>query len=196
MRIIPRKFFKTLFWSTVISLIVFGLLGKGSLGSQIVMSIMTMIVLVIIWAVVKLYDGIKNRLAESKLKAGFTRYKYKKSDHELFDKKVGSFRLIFKTLAHGWRMAKSNDEIEHVVRSTKELLIQYPVNPNLTEGDHYHIQALSIDRLINNDKSRVIIQGYCHEMKRIYNFEIDKIQQAFDFPSGLPVDISLLALRK
>jgi hypothetical protein len=196
MRIIPRNFVKKIFWSSTISLVVFSLLGIGSLGSRLMTYFMLMAVLVVIFLVTRVYSAIKNRLAESKLKDGFKRYTYNKRDFKVFDKKVGFFSLIFKTMGHTWKNIQRNDEVEHVVRLDNELLIQYPVNPNVSEGDRYHVQTLSVDGLINQDKKQVVLQGYCYEMKRIYNFEIDKIQQAFDFPSGLPVDISSLLLRK
>lgn len=186
----PRNIVKKIFWSSTLSLIVFGVLGIGSLATSLIAYAMLMVILIVAWSLSTGYGAIKNKLAESKLKDGLKRYDYNKIDYKLFNKKIGFFRIIFKAFAHTWRMVRSNDDVEHVTRFDNELLIQYPVNPNVSEGDFYHVRALSVDRLIKQDNKTVILQGYCHEMKRIYNFELDKIQQVFDFPSGLPFELS------
>ncbi len=196
MKLIPRNFVKKLFWSSTISFVVFSLLGIGSLGMRVMTFVMLMVLLVVVWTVTKSYGAVKNKLAESRLKDGVKRYVYSKRDHNLFDKKIGFLRLTFKVFGHTWRNIKRNDEVEHVVRLDNELLIQYPVNPNNSVADCYHVQTLSMDRFINKDKKQVVLQGYCHEMKHVYNFDIDKIQQAFEFPSGLPFDAAKLTIQK
>jgi hypothetical protein len=188
MKIIPRNIVKLVFWSATLSLLLAMVRGLDSL--DVFTYILTLFAVLVIWLTRTLIGFIKRRYALSKLGKDFKPYRFNKRDKQLFNQRPGFISLNYQAFIHSLKLAWKRDETKVVKTDGREMVIQYPVNPNLVQGDHYHILGIGLQKITDKEKEFFVLQGYCYEMKRVVEFEIDKIQQAFEYPSGLPANFS------
>jgi hypothetical protein len=190
MGMLPRRFVKLAFWSATISLILPLLMGKGFSGFSLVTYFFTLCAISIIWFMKGVVGYFKRKRALSKLGSGFTPLKFNRQDEKIFNKPPGFFSLIYQSFVHSLRFAFKHDDSDFVRKDGREMVVQYPINPNLSHGDHYHILGIAIQKYNDKGKEGCVLQGYCFEMKKMIDLEIDKIEQAFEYPSGLLVSFS------
>lgn len=193
MGMLPRRFVKVAFWSATLSLILPLMLGKAFSGFSLVTYILTLCVISIIWFLKRAFGYFKRKRALSKLPKDFRPYQFNRRDEKLFNKPPGFLSLIYQSFVHSLRFAFKYDETHFVKKDGREMMIQYPINPNLNQGDNYHILGIGVQQYKDKGTEGHVLQGYCFEMGKIIDLEIDEIQQAFEYPSGLPAQLSKCA---
>ena len=189
--ILPKRFIRFLMWSGFFGILMNHFILKKSWHQ----SFLDLYILFLIVSVVVGYRLIRLsivKLIELARGGDSKKYTYGKYDRKIFDKRIGQFRLSMKWSWHIIKLPFKYESSEIKWTGRQEMVIRYPLNPNLHQGDLYHIQAISSHEVEQDGQRWHTLQGYCYELKRIVDFDVDKIQQAHDYPSGNPVSTNEL----
>lgn len=190
--ILPKNFLRVLLWSGFFGLI-FSLLilKKPVLQALIDLSfLLAFIALVIAYRLLRFV--VRKLIALAKGQSEQDQFTFSRYDKKHFNKRVGQLRLSLKWVWHIMKIAFRHDNSDLQWHGRQEMVIRYPLNPNLLRGDVYHIQAMSSHLLEHEGRRYTTLQAYCYELQRVCDFEVDKIQQAYDYPTGMAVNTAEL----
>ena len=188
---LPNRFIRFLLWSTFFGILInHFILDKSWQKSFADLYILFFAISGIISY--RILRFIVRKLLEVIRGDGAEKYVFNKYDKKRFDKRYSQFRFSLKWVWHIMKIAFRYDESDIRWTGRQEMVIRYPLNPNLIKGDIYHIQAISSHKIEHEGRRWYTLQAYCYELQKIMDFDVDKIQQAYDFQSGKPVSTNEL----